>query len=162
MVTKLTFIPLATAHVEDLRSGKPDVYGNAAERSISDGEGNPCRHCLDFIPKDREMLIAAYRPFSDLHPYAETGPIFLCGDSCEAWSGEGVPPVISSSSDYLLKGYTRDQRIKYGTGRIVSKENLVSYAQSLLEREEIAFVDVRSSTNNCFQARIILSGTGTH
>jgi hypothetical protein len=59
------------------------------------------------------------------------------------------------SPDYLLKGYTTDQRIRYGTGKIVAKTEIASYAADLLAREEISFVDVRSARNNCFQARIV-------
>ena len=157
-MTDVTFQALPTVYVDALRRGSPDAYGSPAERTVSDGGGNPCRHCLDFVPKDREMLILAYRPFDDLQPYAETGPIFLCGDDCAAWSGEGVPPVFSSGTSFLLKGYTDDQRIDYGTAKIVARADLVTYAQSLLDRDDIAFVDVRSATNNCFQARIVRSG----
>jgi hypothetical protein len=157
-MTEVIFQPLPTANVQELRRGSPDAYGKAAERTVSDDGGNPCRHCLDFVPKGNEMLVLAYRPFDDLQPYAETGPIFLCGDDCAAWSGEGVPLVFSGGNSFLLKGYTDDQRINYGTGKIVAQAELMTYAQSLLDRDDIAFVDVRSATNNCFQARIVRSG----
>jgi hypothetical protein len=100
------------------------------------------------------MLILAYRPFDTAQPYAETGPIFLCAEACEPWSGKGLPPMLDSP-DYLLKGYTADQRIRYGTGKIVAKAEIASYAADLLARDEISFVDVRSARNNCFQARIV-------
>ena len=51
-------------------------------------------------------------------PYAETGPVFLCADLCTVWS-DGVPPILTTSPDYLVKGYTADDRILYGTGAIV-------------------------------------------
>ncbi len=86
------FLPLPTETVRALRAGGPDANGMTAERAVSDGAGNPCRHCLCFIPEGAEMLILAYRPFDSLHPYAETGPIFLCAGECQPWSGPGVPP----------------------------------------------------------------------
>ena len=52
-------------------------------------------------------------------PYAETGPVFLCADLCTAWSDDGVPQILTTSPDYLVKGYTADDRILYGTGAIV-------------------------------------------
>lgn len=100
------------------------------------------------------MLILAYRPFDALQPYAETGPIFLCADTCQPWPGTGLPPVLTSSRVYLLKGYTAEERIRYGTGKIVDKNDIATYAAGLLERPEISFVDMRSARNNCFQARI--------
>lgn len=150
----IKFLPLPSDKVAALRSGGRDAYGGLPERAISDGAGNPCRHCLGFIPKGAEMLILAYRPFDELQPYAETGPIFLCADACKPWAGDGPPPMLDSA-DYLLKGYTADQRIRYGTGKIVAKDEVTAYAEALLERADISFVDVRSARNNCFQTRIV-------
>ncbi len=134
--------------------GGTDAYGCLPERTVSDGPGNPCRCCLDFVPEGAGMLILAYRPFDAAQPYAETGPIFLCADDCAPWSGEGVLPILASSPDYLLKGYTAEQRIRYGTGKVVTREAAPDYAAALLERGDIDFVDVRSARNNCFQLRI--------
>lgn len=157
-MAKIKFVPLPSDKVKELRDGGYDAYGCVSEWVVSDGEGNPCRHCLNFVPKGAAMLILAYRPFDGLQPYAETGPIFLCADECEPWSGGAIPPILTSSPDYLLKGYTSDQRIRYGTGKIVTKDRIAAYAANLLESEEISFVDVRSARNNCFQVRIVRSG----
>ncbi len=100
------------------------------------------------------MLILALRPFSGLQPYAETGPIFLCAADCLAFAGASLPPILSSSPDYLLKAYTADERILYGTGRVVPRDGITAYAESLLADPRVAFVDVRSARNNCFQVRI--------
>ena len=154
-MVKVEYIPLPSDAVKALRSGGADAYGCLPERVRSDGAGNPCRHCLGFVPEGAEMLILAYRPFEGLQPYAETGPIFLCADDCEAWSDDGMPPILTSSPDYLLKGYSADQRIRYGTGKVVTREELPAYAAELFTRDEIRFVDVRSARNNCFQLRIV-------
>lgn len=150
----LAYIPIPTDVVHALRRGGPDAYGLPAERATSDGPGNPCRHCLDFVPEGEGMLICAHRPFGHLHPYAETGPIFLCAADCAPWSGSGVPPVLRSSPDYILRGYSAAERIVYGTGGVVAADALAARAQALLEVQGVAFVDVRSSRNNCFQLRI--------
>ena len=39
--------------VAAIRAGGPDAYGAAAERTVSDGGGNPCRACLEDIPEGR-------------------------------------------------------------------------------------------------------------
>jgi hypothetical protein len=150
----LRFHPLDPATVARLRAGGPDAYGLPAERTVSDGPGNPCRCCLGFVPAGAPMLIAAVRPFPAPQPYAETGPVFLCADPCEPWAGEGVPPVLTASPDYLVKGYGPDHRIVYGTGRVVPASGLADYAEAILARADVAFADVRSGRNNCFQCRI--------
>ena len=153
-MTQLTYHPLPFDAVTALRAGGPDAYGMPPERTTSNGDGMPCRHCLGNIPDGAAMLILAYRPFGPLQPYAETGPIFLCSDDCTAFGGTGLPPVLTTSAGYLLKGYTADERICYGTGRIVAPAELSAYAAELLDRDEIAFVDVRSASNSCFLTRI--------
>ncbi len=155
-MANIKFLPLPGDKVGALRNGGRDAYDCAPEHALSDGSGNPCRHCLGFIPRGAGMLVLAYRPFDGLQPYAETGPIFLCADACEPWSGAGVPPILASPA-YLLKGYTADQRIRYGTGKIVAKDDITAYAAELLDCDDIAFVDVRSARNNCFQLRIARS-----
>ena len=153
-MTQLIFHPLPHDTVSALRAGQPDAYGLAPEHSISSGDGMPCRSCLGNIPEGAGMLILAHRPFSALQPYAETGPIFLCAEDCTPFNREGIPPILTTSAGYLLKGYTADERIHYGTGKIVPPADIAAYASELLSREEIAFVDVRSASNNCFMTRI--------
>ena len=150
----IIFTPYPQDFVDAIRAGGPDAYGRPAERTVSDGDGNPCRSCLRQIPRGAPMLILAARPFPSAQPYAETGPIFLCAGACAPWKGLGVPPILETSPDYLLKGYTPDDRIRYGTGRVVVATDLAGYAATLLSDPAIAYVDVRSSRNNCFQTRI--------
>ena len=144
---------LTTDEARRLRHGGPDAFGNPPERATSDGTGLPCRHCLRHVPAGAVYLIVAHKPFVSSQPYAEVGPIFLCADDCPAPSGD-LPEVLTTSPDYLLKGYSRDERIVYGTGRITPASEIASYATTLLERPDIAFIDVRSARNNCWQVRI--------
>ena len=139
--------------VTRVREGGPDANGLPAERSQSDGEGNPCRSCLQMIPEGAKMLILAACPFPDKQPYAEIGPIFLCAEHCTPWGQPGVPPVLTSSPAYLIKGYSSDYRIVYGTGQITPVAELDRYVAALLARPGVAFVDIRSARNNCFATR---------
>ncbi|MCF6233079.1 MAG: DUF1203 domain-containing protein [Rhodobacteraceae bacterium] len=150
----MTFTALPTPIVRAFQDGQPDAYGATPERAISDGGGNPCRHCLRQVPKGEEMLILAYRPFPDLHPYAETGPIFLCADPCERGGGQALPDVLTTSPDYLIKGYCRNDRIVYGTGTIVEPSKMADRVKTIFDNPEISYIHVRSSRNNCYLARI--------
>lgn len=149
----ITFHGMPRAEADALRAGGPDAYGQPAERTVSDGGGNPCRCCLRTVPQDAPMLICAYKPFAANQPYAETGPIFLCAEACSA-KGVELPEVLLTSPDYLLKAYSPDERIVYGTGQITAAADIASYARALLKRDDVAFVDVRSARNNCWQVRI--------
>lgn len=151
----LIYEAMSTPTVRALHAGGPDANGQPAERgAISDGRGTPCRHCLGQVPEGREFLILAHRPFPELQPYAECGPVFLCAHACARWEGNCVPPVLGSSAQFLLKAYSADHRIRYGTGRIVPQAEVTAYAETLLSAPETAFVDVRSAANNCFLLRI--------
>lgn len=145
-------IPSQDAH--NLRSGAPDAHGNPAERSISDGHANPCRYCLCDIPKGAGMLILAYKPFTANHAYAETGPIFLCEADCAQGGGADLPQIMTTSPDYLAKGYCKEERIVYGTGKVIPADQIIDGIKTIFHDPNVAFVHVRSSRNNCFQVRV--------
>ena len=147
------FSGMSQRDADAFRRGGLDHYGNPPERMKSDGSA-PCRCCLQLIETGSEMLVLAYRPFVSLQPYAETGPVFLCAERCLANVSSPDLPTVVVSPEYLLKGYCVDERIVYGTGRITRKEDICTYADELLEREDIAFVDLRSAKNNCWQVRM--------
>lgn len=150
----MQFTALPTPIVRALQSGGPDIHGQPAERSVSDGAGTPCRHCLRDVPAGAGMLVLAYRPFPDLHPYAEAGPIFLCAAPCEQGGGAQMPAILDTSPDYLIKGYNAQDRIVYGTGIVIAKDRLEAQAEAIFADPRIAYIHVRSARNNCYQLRI--------
>lgn len=149
----MRFEPIPTQEVRAYQTGGSDANGQVPERKLSDGDGNPCRHCLQMIPAGTGMLVLAHRPFPALQPYAELGPIFLCADPCEPGGGASVPAILTSP-DYILRGYGPDDRIVYGTGAVVPTVALVTEAATRLADDRVAYVHVRSARNNCFQVRI--------
>ena len=152
------FVALPTDAVRALQAGGPDAYGHAPRLKLSDGDEVPCRHCLRDVPAGARYLVLAYRPLAALHPYAETGPIFLCVDACERAAATARLPQILSSPDYIVRGYDSEEAIVYGTGAVTERERITTYADALLANEAVAFVHVRSARNNCFQCRIERAG----
>lgn len=150
----IRFHGLPTDTVAHLRRSMRDAYDQPIERRLAQDEGWPCRHCLGQTPPDRDFLILAHRPFETSNPYAETGPIFLCADDCPAAEPTAEVPDILRSPSYLVRGYSADERIVYGSGQVVPTARIADYARNLLADPLIAFVDVRSASNNCFQCRI--------
>lgn len=149
---KITALP--TNITRTLQAGGPDANGQPPERCLSDGGGNPCRHCLRYIPEGAEMLILAHRPFPAPQPYAEVGPIFLCADECPRYDGGEMPEVLQGSPDYLIKGYGAEDRIVYGTGAVVPQPDMLEQAGQIFTDPRVAYIHIRSARNNCYQARI--------
>lgn len=115
----------------------------------------PCRHCLQDVAKGDAYLILAYRPFPDLQPYAETGPVFLHAGECQrAETLDTIPPMLARRKAHLIKGYDAGDRIVYGTGAVVPSADLEREAARILEQPDVAYVHVRSATNNCYTCRI--------
>lgn len=158
---EIQFEALASDLVADIRRGGVDAYGQPAERSVSDGGGNPCRYCLEDVPKGAPMLILAGCPFPEHQPYAETGPIFLCAEGCARFEGGGLPPIMITRPTYLVKGYGDDNRIVYGSGQITLVDQVESYCKDLLTSDDIAYLHIRSATNNCYQMKVIRDGSET-
>lgn len=150
----LTYISLPTATVAEWRAGGADANGQPPEQAISDGDGVPCRHCLALVPAGAPYLILAARPFGGLNPYTETGPIFVCAEDCPAGDGEALPVAMLGSPVYIVRGYSVDERIVYGTGGVVPTDLIPARAEALLARPEVGFVHVRSASNNCYHFRI--------
>ncbi len=148
------FTPIPTETVRRYQAGGPDANGQPPEHAVSDGDGNPCRHCLRFIQAGRGMLILAHRPFPAPQPYAELGPVFLCADACDAPADRAAVPAILTSPDYILRGYGMDDRIVYGTGAVVPTDRIEPEAEARLNDPRVAYVHVRSARNNCYQLRI--------
>ena len=151
------FVSIDTKKVRHLQNGGLDANGQEPEIAISDGAGNPCRHCLENIEEGEEMLILAHRPFKEIQPYAELGPIFLHAKQCARYftaAHNEIPAVLSSSSHYLLRGYDENERIVYGTGTIVPNEDINSWADTMFGNSKVKFIHIRSASNNCYQARI--------
>ncbi|OCJ03675.1 hypothetical protein A6U87_17175 [Rhizobium sp. AC44/96] len=149
------FSAMPTTDAAHIWNGGRDAYDNLPETMVSDGPGHPCRHCLRNIASGDEVLVFAYRPFPELQPYAETGPVFLHKQHCERYAADEVlPPVLSTSRDFIVRGYGANNRIVYGTGAVTPIADIPAYASTLLDRADIAYVHVRSARNNCYQCRI--------
>lgn len=148
------FIPMSDASAAHYRAGGLDAYGLAPERRISDGEGTPCRHSLTLLPKGAPYLIVAHRPFDGLNPYTETGPIFLAAEETGPAKPRYDLPETMYAPSYIVRGYSADERILYGTGKVTPTDEVIAACDALLQQEAVAFVHIRSASNNCFTVRV--------
>lgn len=154
-MSDLRFVALDSALVQAWRRGAPDANGQAPERQISDGGGNPCRHCLDDIAEGAPMLVLAHRPFPGPQPYAEVGPIFVhAGDCLRYEEAERAPEMFARREAIMIRGYGADHRIVYGSGKVIPTEEIEATARRIFEDPQIAYLHLRSASNNCFQCRL--------
>ncbi|XUY27793.1 DUF1203 domain-containing protein [Agrobacterium sp. rho-8.1] len=152
-MTQIVFTAMTADEADAFRLDKLDAYGQKPERSIVSGT-LPCRACLGQIRDGEAALLLAYRPFPSPQPYAETGPIFIHAESCGAYAAREILPPMLDSTDYIVRGYSSDNRIVYGTGAVTLTNKIAERASELLTRDDIAYVHVRSARNNCYQCRI--------
>ncbi|WP_169570043.1 DUF1203 domain-containing protein [Sneathiella limimaris] len=151
----LMFRPIPTEKVRALQKGEPDAQNNIPEKHISDGDGLPCRHCLSHIAIGDEYLILSYKPFESEQPYAEQGPIFLHAEECPAYeTAEQLPAMYLPEGQILLRGYSKDERIVYGTGQVIKNADIESIAEDIFRHPGVSFIHARSASNNCYQYRI--------
>jgi hypothetical protein len=141
--------------VQSLQNGGLDANGHKPERHVSNGGMMPCRHCLTDIEAGEPYLILAHRPFPKAQPYAEQGPIFLHAESCARHPDiTDIPALFLERASYLIRGYGADDRIVYGTGKIVAPTAMADAAEEMFADARVAYIHVRSASNNCYQARI--------
>ncbi|SFI94856.1 Protein of unknown function [Phyllobacterium sp. CL33Tsu] len=156
-MSTIRYIAMSTTLARHYQQGGADANGQTPETYLSDGDGMPCRHCLQNIAAGDKYLILSHRPFPAPQPYAETGPVFLHADTCERYpETEEMPAMFRETSDYILRGYSCQDRIVYGTGGVIRTEAIDNRAAELLARDDVAYVHMRSARNNCFQCRIEL------
>jgi hypothetical protein len=151
----IRFVALETELVKNLQTGGLDANGQKPERHVSTAGMMPCRHCLEDIRQGEPYLVLAHRPFPAAQPYAEQGPIFLHAEPCVRHTeGANVPRMFLERQAYLIRGYSVDDRIVYGTGRIVAPTLLAETAHHTFRDPRVSYIHVRSASNNCYQCRI--------
>jgi len=148
------FLPIPDDAAAHYRAGGLDAYGLPPEPAISDGAGIPCRHSLRLLAKGEPYLIVAHRPFAGLNPYTETGPIFIVAETRAAATPSHDLPATLYAPSYIVRGYGADERILYGTGRVVPTGAVIDACDALLQQPAVAFVHIRSASNNCFTVRV--------
>ena len=152
---KTVFKALSTEMVRSYQNGASDAHGQMPERVISDGTGNQCRHCLTEIPKGQDMLILSFMPFDEVNAYSEMGPIFLCGSECFRHPDSNeLPDLFAHNNKMLIRGYSTDGKIVYGTGSVVNTTDIKKVAGQIFDDSKVSYIHLRSEGYNCYQCRI--------
>ena len=54
----------------------------------------------------------------------------------------------------FVRGYDKNHRITYGSGRVVPVKDLEEACKETLARPEIEYIHIRTSQYNCYQCRL--------
>ena len=139
--------------------GGLDANGQLPLRRVAQGMANPCRHCLNLITPGASKLVLAHRPFIQLQPYAETGPIFLHTEPCQHYDQAQLPAWFAFLEPALIRGYDSDDWILYDTGQVVPGAALHNTCQQILRDPRVAYVHICSKFN-CSQCRVERASAG--
>jgi hypothetical protein len=150
---KLSIQGIPSEQMKLIQCGGMDANGQPAVTRVAEGVANPCRHCLELIVEGANKLVLSYRPFGALHPYAETGPIFLHETTCERYVSDRLPAWFDYMDPAIIRGYGIDDWIRYDTGDVVAGVELNAACQRILADETVEYVHIRSKFN-CFQCRV--------
>ena len=153
IATGLRIRGIRSDEVARLRNLEPDANGQKPVEMISDGKSNPCRHCLGLIAEGDAMLLLAYRPFDELQPYAETGPIFLHKNTCRHYDSSDMPAWFDYFDPAIIRGYGENHFIRYDTGKAIAGKELAIACRNILSNASVAYLHIRSKFN-CFQCRV--------
>lgn len=144
---------ISSTEAEHFRQLSPDANGQPAQIHITEGGQSPCRHCLTMIQEGEEKLVLSYRPFETSQPYAETGPIFLHNSECPQYDSNTLPTWFNFLEPALIRGYDKNDWIRYDTGKVISGTNLEQECRKILGDNSVAYIHIRSKFN-CFQCRV--------
>lgn len=154
---------LPTDFLRRVREDGRDDLGQPVERLTAEG-GEPCRDVLRRARPGEELILASFSPFAGPGPFREFGPVYvLAAPEPDAAPRDVLPLPAGDDTDYLqehfvLRAYDDDQSILDGAW--VGPADATQRLSELLQRPEVAFVDVRFPVAGCFACRIERAGTG--
>jgi len=141
----------------------PTAVADAARRAVNAGapdhvlitvdspESSPCRHCLRWAQPGERVILFPYAAIPSGRPYSETGPIFVHADNCQRYNATNEYPA-DFRDGRVVRAY--DSNYNIVDAQVVDGSEPEVVIESLFEKPDIAFVDVRSSTRGCFTFRV--------
>ena len=140
-------VPLTLAFVERIRRTLTDDFGNPLRVVVNEQHGNPCRFTLRQSPPGEELILLAYSPFRNRHPYAEVGPIFIRRHGATGYADiHRFPPEIDPTKR-VFRAYDAQERIVDARLGTDAPDALIA---ELFSDRRVESIHVRSLTYGCF------------
>ncbi|MFL6583643.1 MAG: DUF1203 domain-containing protein [Chthoniobacterales bacterium] len=144
-------VPLPTDVADAARDA---IWRGAPGHAIVDVDlpnAYPCRHCLRWAQPGERVILFTYASIGPGRPYAESGPIFVHEQPCQAYSATYDYPV-DFRNGRVVRAYDVGENMVDAV--VVNGEEPEAIIARLLARPETAFLQVRSVTRGCFTFKI--------
>jgi hypothetical protein len=146
-------VAIPTELAETVRRSKTDPQFGFPVYTAPAGDGLPCRHCLNWIhPGTERATLFTLDPFVALEKLPLPGPVYIHADGCDRYPEDGGIPWHLMTSPRTLNAYGRGRRLRSQV--YVEAGDAEAQIESLLQRRDVAYVHVRSTTAGCYTFRI--------
>ncbi|MGH9713060.1 MAG: DUF1203 domain-containing protein [Candidatus Acidiferrales bacterium] len=145
-------VAIPTEIAESVRKTMKDPkYGFPAHRSVAAGDA-PCRHCLQMISPGMQQTLFTYDSFDGVEKLPLPGPVYVHSEACERYPEDGGFPAGLRESPRTLNAYGRGRRLV--AQEYVEGGNVDTTVERLLERADVDYIHVRSTTAGCYTFRV--------
>jgi len=132
-------------------AGRDAHYGFPAHTAPA-GAGLPCRHCLQWIEEGARATLFTFDPFSGVENLPLPGPVYVHADGCERYAEDGSLPVHLMKSPRTLNAYAAGRKLV--AQEYVEEATAAEAIDRLMERQDVDYIHVRSTTAGCYTFRI--------
>jgi hypothetical protein len=152
-MTAIRIVAIPTEVANSVRETmQAPVYGFPAHAELAT-DAAPCRHCLRTIVAgmDRRILFT-YDRFAGIESLPQPGPVYIHADDCQRYSDDAGFPEELRGSPRTLEAYARGRRLV--AQEYVADGKFEPVIEQLLERQEVDYIQVNSTTAGCYTFRI--------
>lgn len=148
-------IAIPTKTAQHVRETKTDPhFGYPASSAPAPGAA-PCRHCLQLITPGEEAMLFTFDAFEGVEEFPLPGPVFVHSRECERYPENGeFPPELRDRR--TIDAYARGRRLI--AEERTTAGNVDGSVQKLLERSDVDYLHIRSTTAGCYTFRIERAG----
>ena len=144
-------VPLETALAERIRQTMVDDFGN--KLAPEESEGGPCRHCLKRAKPGESLILFSHRPFTQLSPYSEVGPVYVHAEACERYEATDIfPPEFKAGRTMTIRAYDVNEHIV--DAKLATETEVEGVIEELFGDPAVAFIHARFSAYGCYACRI--------
>jgi hypothetical protein len=128
------------------------VYGFPAHAEVANDPA-PCRHCLRTfaVGTDRRILFT-YDRFAGVETLPQPGPVYVHAEDCTHYSEDAGFPEELRGSPRTLEAYARGRRLI--AQEYVADGKFEPIVEQLLERQDVDYIQVNSTTAGCYTFRV--------